>query len=98
MFLKIFFYDKVKNYFMPYAPQRYHGFDFFWRATSAASVCAVATTLFSYPLDLIHTRIASDLTKKGQQRLFKTTFDCFNRTNLDEGRWGLFKGYEFALV
>eukprot|EP00347_Sterkiella_histriomuscorum_P022625 403337776 len=98
MFLKIFMYDKVKNYFMPYSQQRYKGFDFFWRAASAASICTAITTLTTYPLDLIHTRIASDMTKKGQNRLFKTTFDCFNRTNLDEGRWGLYKGFQIALM
>ena len=93
VFLKIFLYDKIKNYFMPYSEQRYKGFDYFWRAGSAATLCTLFTTLISYPLDLIHTRVTTDLTKKNQPRLFKTTFDCFNRTHLDEGRSGLYKGY-----
>ena len=54
------------------------------------------TALFTYPLDLIHTRISSDITKKNEQRLFSTTFDCFNRTGLDEGNKALYKGVEVA--
>jgi hypothetical protein len=38
------------------------------------------------------------MTKKGQTRLFTTTFDCFCRANLDEGRIGLYKGVELAVV
>ena len=96
--LKIFMYDKVKNAMMPYDTKKYKGFDYFWRTAFAASFCMGLTTLLSYPLDLFHTRITCDLAKKGQQRLFTTTFDCFNRTHLDEGRFGLFKGVETAIV
>jgi hypothetical protein len=63
--LKIFVYDKVKNAFMPYEPKKYRGFDYFWRAAGSFSFCMAATTLLTYPLDTIHTRIASDMTKKG---------------------------------
>ena len=83
---------------MPYENNKYKGFDLFWRSAISASFCMGITTLFTYPLDLIHTRIATDINKKGQQRLFTTTFDCFNRTNLDEGRMGLYKGFELAII
>jgi hypothetical protein len=56
------------------------------------------TLVLSYPLELIHTRTCADMSKKGTARLFTTTFDCFNRTNLDEGRWGTFKGADAAVV
>jgi len=91
--LRVFFYDKVKLYFMPYDNHKYSGFDFFWRSALAFSICTAMTTLVVYPFDTIHTRIACDLTQKGQPRLFTTTFDCFNRTHLDEGRAGLYKGF-----
>ena len=65
MGLKIFLYDKVKNSFMPYDTKKYKGFDYFWRTATAASICMGITTLLTYPLDLIHTRIACDITKKG---------------------------------
>lgn len=86
-------YDKIKNSFMPYDTKKYKGFDYFWRSSLAAAFCMGLTTLVTYPFDLFHTRLAIDLSKKGEKRLFKTTFDCFNRTNLDEGRSGLYKGY-----
>lgn len=83
---------------MPFDTHKYRGFDYYWRAASAFSVCTALTTLFVYPFDTIHTRIAADLTPKGKPRLFTTTFDCFNRTHLDEGRVGLFKGYQLAIL
>ena len=55
------------------------------------------TTFVTYPFDLFHTRMVADLQKKGKTRLFSTTFDCFNRTHLDEGRKGLYKGVEMAI-
>ena len=93
MGLRVFFYDKIKLSFMPYDTHKYKGFDYYWRAAGAFSVCTLFTTLIVYPFDLVHTRISTDMTQRGQQRLFQTTFDCFNRTHLDEGRSGLFKGY-----
>jgi hypothetical protein len=91
-------YDKVKQSFMPYDTHKYRGFDYYWRAAGAFSVCTAFTTLLVYPFDTIHTRIAADLTPNGKPRLFTTTFDCFNRTHLDEGRAGLFKGYQLAIL
>ena len=57
------------------------------------------TAGLTYPFDLINTRLASDMTKKGSTRLFTTTFDCFNRTNIDEGfKKGLYKGLDLCVV
>ena len=91
-------YDKVKGWFMPYDTHKYRGLDYYWRAAGAFSACTVLTTLLVYPFDTIHTRIAADLTPKGKPRLFTTTFDCFNRTHIDEGRIGLYKGYQLAIL
>jgi hypothetical protein len=63
--LKIYAYDKIKNAFMPYDTNKYKGFDFYWRCAFSAAFCMGFTTLFAYPFDTIHTRIASDITKKG---------------------------------
>jgi len=92
------FYDRFKNFFMPLQPRKYSGFDYFWRAAASSVACMAVTTLFTYPLDLIHTRMSADMTTKGRQRLFTTTFDCFNRTNLDETRTGLYRGVEVAVL
>jgi hypothetical protein len=93
MLLRIFFYDKIKSSFMPYDAHKYKGFDYFWRSACSFSIITGLSTLLIYPFDLVHTRISCDLTSKGQPRLFTTSFDCFNRTHLDEGRAGLYKGY-----
>lgn len=96
--MRVFLYDKIKNSFMPYDSHKYKGFDYFWRAASSFALITGLTTLVVYPFDLVHTRMSADITSKGQQRLFTTTFDCFNRTHLDEGRAGLYKGYQLAIL
>ena len=98
MFTRVLFFDKVKNWLMPYDNSKYAGFDYFWRLVSTSTICMGFTLLFTYPFELIHTRTCSDMSRKGQSRLFTTTFDCFNRTNIDEGRWGTYKGAEVAIV
>lgn len=96
--LNVTVYDKIKNAYMPLDQSRYSGIDYYWRFLGAASMTCSLTAAVAYPLDLIHTRISSDITKKGGQRLFTTTFDCFNRTNIDEGRKGLYKGVEVSMA
>lgn len=98
MFTRVVFFDKTKNWLMPYDSSKYSGFDYFWRVACSSVICMSLTLSFSYPFELIHTRTCSDMSRKGQPRLFTTTFDCFNRTNLDEGRWGTYKGAEVAIA
>ena len=81
---------------MPYDQSRYSGIEYYGRFFGSSLMTIGVTALFTYPLDLIHTRISSDITKKNEQRLFSTTFDCFNRTGLDEGNKALYKGVEVA--
>jgi hypothetical protein len=96
--LKVFMYDKIKNFFMPYDYRKYSGFDLLWRQGMAGALSAGFTLLFSYPFDLAHTRITTDMSKQNQKPLFTSTFNCFNRTHIDEGRFSLLKGFEFALL
>lgn len=77
---------------------KYTGVDYGMRLALSASCIMGLTAVLAYPLDLINTRLASDMSKTGQPRLFKTTFDCFNRTNIDEGRAGLYKGLELSVA
>ena len=92
-------YDRIKHAYMPHDESKYTGLDFYWRYLASASMIMGLTCGVTYPMDLIHTRITSDMSKKGTQRLFTTTFDCFNRTNIDEGfRTGLYKGVELSVL
>lgn len=56
------------------------------------------TFAFTYPFDLMHTRISSDFTPSSRSRVYSSTFQCFNRCNIEEGRRGLYKGAEFAVA
>lgn len=98
MFCRVLFFDKIKNWLMPYDTSKYSGFDYFWRVAVSSVTCGAVTLGLSYPLDLIHTRMATDMARKNTTRLYTTTFDCFNRTNMDESRYGLYKGAEFAVA
>lgn len=95
--MKVTFYDRIKHTFMPYNTNKYSGLDFFIRAQTAAVCCMALSTVFTYPLDLIHTRTTADFTPANRARIYESTFQCFNRTNIEEGRLGLYKGVEFAL-
>ena len=96
--IKVAFYDRVKNSLMPYSASKYSGIDFLVRSQTAALFCMGLTTAFTYPFDLLHTRMSADATPVGRQRIYASTFQCFNRTNLDEGRFACYKGLEFAVV
>jgi len=97
--LQVTVYDRIKHAYMPYDSSRYSGIDYYWRLIASAGMIMGITAGITYPLDLIHTRLASDMSKKGQQRLYTTTFDCFNRTNIDEGfKKGLYKGIELSVA
>lgn len=96
--VRVTLFDKIKNMYMPNDVSRYSGLDYYWRYYASAAMCLGVTAALTYPFDLIHTRMASDMSKKGQSRLFITTFDCFNRTNIDEGRKGLYKGVEVSFA
>ena len=97
--LQVTVFDKIKHAYMPYDVSKYQGIDYWWRFLACASMTMGLTAGLTYPLDLIHTRLTSDMSKSGQSRLFKTTFDCFNRTNIDEGfKKGLYKGLDLSVT
>lgn len=64
--LNVTVYDKIKNAYMPLDESRYSGLDYYWRFLASAAMTCGVTAIFSYPLDVIHTRISSDMSKRGQ--------------------------------
>ena len=72
--LKVSFYDRIKHALMPYSPSKYSGLDFIIRAQAAAVCCMGLTMVFTYPLDLIHTRLSADFTPASRQRIYSSTF------------------------
>lgn len=97
--MNVSIFDRVKQKYMPQDPSRYQGLDFLWRYCASTGMLMGITAGLVYPLDLIHTRLTSDMTIRGDKRLYATTFDCFNRTNIDEGfRAGVYKGVEISMV
>jgi hypothetical protein len=95
--IKIIFYDKFKQYFMPYDSHKYSGMQYFFRAACSSICCMSLSFFFSYPFDIIHTRASADMSLNGKQRIYSSTFECFNKTHIDEGSYALFKGSTFAI-
>ena len=61
--LRVNLYDRIKHAYMPNDISRYTGFDYYWRIYASAAMTMGITAAVTYPLDLIHTRLASDMTK-----------------------------------
>jgi len=62
MFLRVIFFDKFKNYWMPYEAHKYSGFDWFWRVSLSSVSCQILNLIIAYPLETIHTRMCADMT------------------------------------
>ena len=85
---------------MPLDASRYTpGLEYYGSVIMQSAMLIGMTTALTYPFDLINTRMATDMTPKGQRRLYDTVFDCFNRTNIDEGlKTGLYKGWQISAL
>ena len=93
-------YDKIKHMYMPMSRSGYSDFSYYFRLFACAGCTMGLTAMITYPLDLINTRLASDMSKNGATRLYKTTFDCFNQTNISSAtmKEGLYRGVELAVA
>lgn len=76
-----------------------------FKISLAGMASSVASLTMLYPLDLLKTRRQADLSKKGTKKLYKSTFDCFNKSMKDtmakrniEGFKQLYRGYGVALM
>ena len=50
---------------MPYDESKYTGLDYYWRYMASASMIMSITCALTYPMDLIHTKLVCDMSKKG---------------------------------
>lgn len=95
-FMNILFYDRVKNKIMPAGDSNYSGFDRFFRRTFIALFAGAITVGVTYPFNLCFTRLSADMNGKGQKRLYRTTFDCFNMAQLEGGYKAVYSGSTVA--
>lgn len=59
---------------------------------AAGSATGLIKCLSSYPLELVRTRLAADVTQKGQPRMYTGIVQCMLHTLQHEGTRGLYKG------
>lgn len=52
--------------------------EYYFKLISQSGMLIFLTTLLTYPMDLIHTRMATDMTPKTSRRKYMTAFECFN--------------------
>jgi len=61
MLFRVVFFDKVKNWMMPFDQSKYSGIDYYFRAAVSSVICSSIILLITYPFDLIHTRTSCDM-------------------------------------
>ena len=50
IFTKLVFYDKIKQFFMPFDYSKYSGFEYYGKSCFSAIICMTLSFGFVYPL------------------------------------------------
>jgi solute carrier family 25 (mitochondrial adenine nucleotide translocator), member 4/5/6/31 len=86
--------DTYKNWFNPYDPKK-EKTKFFIGNIISGGMAGSTTSLFTYPLDFVRTRLAVDL-GKASQREYTGILDCMKKIIAKEGVLGLYRGLGMA--
>lgn len=96
--INILFYDRVKKWWLPKGDDKYSGFDNAWRRLTAGLIAGSFTLMGSYPLEVIQTRLITDMSLKGKPRVQKTCFDAFSLLQVEGGYKALYKGFTISAI
>ena len=66
------------------------------RVAVSASISSLVTLTFSYPFDLLHTRMAAEISHSNHTRIYNSLFKCFNKSTIRSGIWGVYQGFQFT--
>ena len=64
----------------------------------AGGIAGCGSLCFVYPLDLVRTKISTDLGRERSKRQFQGMFDCFRQVRQQDGLKGLYQGFGSGLV
>lgn len=66
------------------------------RVALSASISSLITLTFSYPFDLLHTRMAAEISHNNHTRIYPSLFKCFNKSTIRSGIRGVYQGFQFT--
>jgi len=96
--LRFFFYDYFKQKSRAIKGIKYEGKFKLLIKNEASLLSGFFTMLLTYPFDLARTRVALDLAKTNEERLYNGVFDFFNKTIRSEGVSALYKGFGLSCL
>jgi len=91
-------YEYFNKIFLPRGNNSYNNMDRGVRKIGAASLSGLLTIAFTYPLDLVRTRLALDVSKFAEPREYQGTLGCMKKIAKAEGISGLYKGFWISCV
>ncbi len=90
----------LRNYFMEIATKGVHKSDtkrFLPRSMAAGGATGGVSLILLYPWDFARTRVGVDISS-GPNRKFKGGIDCVRQTIKSHGFFGLYKGFDAAVI
>jgi solute carrier family 25 (adenine nucleotide translocator) protein 4/5/6/31 len=95
---KLFIYEYFKDQFFLPRNQSYDGFDLILRKVGAGVSAGTSAVIVFYPLDLVRTRFAADVSRQGLPREYTSILDCMKQICRNEGVFGLYSGVGTSIL
>jgi len=89
--------DTVNDALFPLGKRNYSYFDQMWRGMVAGGAAGGTSLAFVYSLDLVRTRLSTDIGKKGEKQ-YNGFVHCYSLTWKEGGFRALYKGFGISVV
>ncbi|GJQ11807.1 hypothetical protein GpartN1_g3598.t1 [Galdieria partita] len=89
---KLFLYEYFKCQVFLTKERSYDGFDLILRKVGSGVLAGTSGVLVFYPLDLLRTRFAADVSRQWMSREYSSILDCMKRILRTQGFLGLYSG------
>lgn len=76
----------------------YDGFDLILRRVGSGILAGTSTVLIFYPLDLVRTRFAADISRLGMAREYSSILTCMKQILRNDGVLGLYSGVGTSII
>lgn len=104
-FVRIFMYERFKEEISTQGMDKYNALA---KNIAVNTIISTLAMTAAYPFDLVHTRMAADMSKRIHPKLYSSVRDCFKKANTDSyisslnsdssSMRSIYKGYSLALA
>lgn len=91
--LNFAFKDKYKQVFVEGINKETHFWRYFLGNLASGGAAGATSLCFVYPLDFARTRLAADIGKHAENRIYVGLIDCLKKTVQTDGPIGLYRGF-----